>query len=470
MLESLESGTRNSGVNVGPSKGSDSKGSNSGPAEDFSSSSDGSSSDVGIVGHLSWKTVGMIEIGEIVGVGVLTMGLAFEELGYVLAIVLIGILGPVNIYMGILLSRSYQVFPSSVSYATLADLCMWPWAGYVLKFVTYIYFVFVASSYFLALSQTLEIAFWGVELCQPLWSIIAFCALIGPIQVQSFSGAQIVFWINFGLIVVAILLVLIYMFINMKDSDGRDSVYAGTPPSISWLTFFGALSKITFAYLGCFVFLEIIAEMKTPSDFPKSFRISAPVQIGLYIIVGIISYTYSGENASDSIIKLVDPETYGGLLSAAAACLCLHLMVSYFIISLTWHKQVHQYVSPSTYGKTNLKSRLIWFCISFLTLIFAYVISNGVTFFDSLVSLLGSLFGPILGFHAPIIFFFLARRKEGRPISWLEKTICAIIFIYATVLLTAGTAANIITLRDDFSDSDTQPFTCTRSSYLDSYN
>eukprot|EP00512_Aurantiochytrium_limacinum_P000737 CAMPEP_0171488380 /NCGR_PEP_ID=MMETSP0958-20121227/2171_1 /TAXON_ID=87120 /ORGANISM="Aurantiochytrium limacinum, Strain ATCCMYA-1381" /LENGTH=453 /DNA_ID=CAMNT_0012021479 /DNA_START=90 /DNA_END=1451 /DNA_ORIENTATION=+ len=452
----LESDDRK--FDVGPKQGS----SISGPADSVSSKEH--------EGNLSWRTVGMIEIGEIVGVGVLTMGLAFSELGYVLAVILIAILGPVNIYMGILLSRCYQAYPGANSYAILSDMTLYKWASGFVRAMTYIYFIFIASSYFLALTQTLEIAFWGVKLCQPIWGVIAFCALIIPVQIRSFSGAMIVFWINFGLIVVAIFLVLIYLWINIKDSPGKETVSAGPPSYMGWIEFFNALSKITFAYLGCFVFLEMMSEMGKPKDFPKTFYVSAPVQIGLYLLVGIVSYTYSGEDASDSIIKQVDPNTYGGLLSAAAACLVFHLMVSYFIMALAFQRNMHDLISPSTVNDYGWKGRSIWFGLSLITLIFAYVISNGVYFFDSLVSLLGSLFGPILGFHCPILFHYFAKKKLGESIGIVETIILWAILVYATALLTAGTAANIITLEADFADTGSVPFSCDRTSYLESWS
>lgn len=445
-------------INVGPKQES----SISGPADSVSSNDHPK--------NLSWRTVGMIEIGEIVGVGVLTMGLAFAQLGYVLAIILIGILGPVNIYMGVLLCRSYQAFPGANSYAILSDMALYMWASIFIRAITYIYFIFIAASYFLALTQTLEIAFWGVELCQPLWGVIAFGALIIPVQIRTFTGAMMVFWINFGLIMVAIFLVLIYIWINIKEAPGIDTISAGPPESMGWIDFFNALSTITFAYSGCSMFLEMMSEMKESKDFPKTFYVSAPVQVGLYLLVGIVSYTYSGTGASDSIIKEVDPNTYGGLLSAAAACLVFHLMVSYFIQALVFQRSMHDIISPSTVHDYGWKGRTIWFLLSLITLIFAYVISNGVYFFDSLVSLLGSVFGPILGFHVPIIFHYLAKKKLGEKIGILETIVLWAILIYATALLTVGTAANVISLKADFADTGTVPFSCVRESYLESFS
>lgn len=428
-------------------------------------------SDSGVEGNLNWSTVSMIQIGEIVGVGVLTMGLAFAEVGYALAIVLIGVLGFCNIYIGILIHRTAHYYPNARSYASVSeeifDNKVYEW---FVKGSTYIYMLFTVSSYFLALTQTLSIAFWGVELCDPLWGIVAFCALIIPIQVRSFTTARVIFWINFACIICAIFIVLIYLFINMKDSTGRETTYGGVPDDLTWIDFFGALSKITFAYLGCYVYFEMIAEMRNKEDFPKAFYISAPVQIGLYLLVGLVSYTFSGENASDSILKEVDPSTNGALLSTAAVFLCLHLMVSYFIIACAFHRNMHEIISPSTVEDNGIKGRLVWFAISLVTLIFSYVVSNGVYFFDSLVSLLGSIFGPILAFMVPIWFYWLAYSKNDREIPLYQKIFLIVLVIYSFVLLTAGTAANVISLLDNFSNTGTVPFQCNHESYLTSFS
>lgn len=429
-----------------------------------------SSNHGGREGNLSWRTVSMIQIGEIVGVGVLTMGLAFAEVGYALAIVLIGILGPINIYIGMLIHRTAVLYPNAHSYSSISDqLFKNKFYSWFVKAVTNIYMLFTVSSYFLALTQTLSIVFWGVGLCDALWGLVAFGALIVPIQVRSFTTARIVFWINFACIVVAIFMVLIYLFINMKDSTGRETTTGSPPEGMTWIDFFGALSKITFAYLGCYVYFEMIAEMGNAGDFPKSFYISAPVQIGLYLLVGIVSYTFSGENASDSILKEVDPSANGGLVSAAAVCLALHLLVSYFIIACAFHRNVHEIVSPSTVNDNGWRGRLVWFVISFITLIFSYVVSNGVYFFDSLVSLLGSLFGPILAFLAPMGFFWIAYKESNIEIALWEKIFLVILSIYSLTLLCAGTAANIISLMDNFVDSGAVPFQCLYESYQSTF-
>lgn len=421
-------------------------------------------------GNLKWPTVGMIEIGEIVGVGVLTMGMAYAELGYALASVLVFIMGPVSIYMGMLLSHSYQTFPHSRSYGDMADKAFpLETLKIFLKTITLIYFLFLAASYFLALTQTIAIVFWGVEFCDVIWGAIIFAILIGPVQMRTLTSARWIFWVNFACVIIAIFLVLGYLYANVKTSEDRHTATAGPPEDITWISFFGALSKITFSYVGCFVYLEMMYEMEDSTQFNKSFLISGPVQIGLYLLVGLSAYSFSGTNASDSIVKEVDPSTDGGLLSTAAVFLCLHLVESYFIMSYGFHNNVHMIISPSTHTDKGWRGRLVWFCITLFTLCFAYVISNGVTFFDSLVSLLGSLFAPILGFHAPCYFYYLSCKQRGVKIPLWEKILLWMFVVYATILLTVGTAANIISLMDDFTSTGTVPFQCNFKSYQQSF-
>lgn len=422
------------------------------------------------VGRLKWPTVGMIEIGEIIGVGVLTMGIAYAEVGYVLATILIILMGFASIYMGTLLSHTYQTFGYSRSYGDLADKAF-PYKSLKngLQAITMIYFLFLAASYFLAFTQTIAMIFYGVELCNPIWGAIVFAILIGPIQLRTLTSARWIFWVNFFCVCMAVILTLAYLYKGMSTAEYKHTATAGPPEDISWLTFFGALSKITFAYVGCFVYLEMMSEMEDSTQFNKSFYVSGPIQIGFYLLVGLSAYSFSGIYASDSILKEIDPNTDGGLLTAAAIFLCLHLIESYFIMSYGFHHSVHMLVSPSTLEDKGFKGRIVWFVITLSSLCFAYIVSNGITFFDSLVSLLGSFFAPVLGFHAPVYFYYLSCQKRGTEIPMWEKCLLGFIVFYATILLTAGTAANIINLKDDFTSTGTVPFECSFESYIQEY-
>ncbi len=52
-----------------------------------------------------------------------------------------------------------------------------------------------------------------------------------------------------------------------------------------------------FAYAGHVAFFTFIAEMKTPEDFPKALYALQIADTTLYLIVGIVVYSYTGEYA-----------------------------------------------------------------------------------------------------------------------------------------------------------------------------
>lgn len=419
------------------------------------------------VGTLSWPTVSMIQIGEIIGVGVLTMGSAFADLGFALALVLIVVLGLVAIYTGVLLSRARALFPTALSYPDMALYTTHrQYVSNITTFIVSTYIVFSMASYLLALTQTLEIAFWGVPLCQPLWSLLAACVILVPVQFRTYGDAPTwLFWVNFAWIASAVLLVLGYLIAHIVSEGVATDTSVAPPQSTTWVDFFSGLSKITFAFLGCYIFFEMMAEMKVPGDFPKTFRISGPAQIISYAVVGVVAYLFGGDNVQDSIIKEVDPSTNGALLSLAAVCLALHIATAYVIIGTVFHRTVHQIVSPSTLEDYSVKGRLIWFTITVCTLAFCFVVSNGIGFFDSLVSLLGSIFAPFLAFFYPVAFFLLAKHHAGESVHIVEKAFLGILMLYALVLLFVGTSANIIALRNSFSSTGAVPFQCNMTTY-----
>jgi len=418
---------------------------------------------------ISWVTASLIQLGDIVGVGILTMGAAFAELGFILAIFMILVLGIVNIYTGVLLTRSRRIFPSSTSYGDMAGQLWSKWAVNATEFFVYVFILFAMGSFFLALSQTLAVVFYGVASCQPLWGLLAMVMLLLICQFRTFGHASLLFWANSVFITLSLTIMVVVLFIQMPPED-KIEISIGVPPGMDWISFFTGISKLIYAFLAQFVYLEIMKSMREPKDFTKALcYIAGPTQIFLYVFVGSVAYRYAGVNATDSILKEIDPNTKGPLLATAAACLALHLLVAFLISGLVLHRRIHLTVHPSTVDERSWKGAIVWFLISFSTIIFSYLVSNSIVFFSAIVDLLGGLFGPILGFIFPIAFFFETQKKSGQRVHILETFVLYAILLVAFMILVGGTAANCIALGSEFTASQTRPFQCTFKSYASTF-
>mmetsp|Transcript_17351 Transcript_17351/g.28005 ORF Transcript_17351/g.28005 Transcript_17351/m.28005 type:complete len:486 (-) Transcript_17351:198-1655(-) len=420
---------------------------------------------------LGWKTTGMIQIGDVVGMGILTIATAFTQLGWVLAVLFLTLMCPVNVYMGVVLSKAQKIIPAAFTYEQMARFAvMKKWFTIFVEMTFFLYLILTLGGYILALTEALQMVFFESSLCAPIFGVISVGILVFPVQIRTLSELKILVWINFCLITSSVLMAAIYMAINMDAHHIKYPAVTDIFPShLTWTEFFNGISKVTFAYLGAYIYLEIMSEMQQPGDFPKAFIISAPFQYGMYIFVGSVGYLYNGEVTSDIILKEVSPVTNPGTFRAAAILLALHLVISYCIKGICLCRSIHAKISPETVNDFSRRGRIIWMALSLSILASSYIFSNAIPLFDKMSSLLGALFAPLLGYIFPPIFLLFARRRAGVATSTMEYIVIGSIVVFALILLFVGTVANVISFIDAMKAQSQVPFQCKSISYLDEY-
>ena len=91
-----------------------------------------------------------------------------------------------------------------------------------------------------------------------------------------------------------------------------------------------------------------MAEMRDPSDFPKALYAAAPLQLSLYIVVGVIGFEYDGAEVKDMVISEIDPQRNSILFRIAACTLFLHLTVGYLVKITILARHIHNAVHSSS--------------------------------------------------------------------------------------------------------------------------
>mmetsp|Transcript_18396 Transcript_18396/g.39865 ORF Transcript_18396/g.39865 Transcript_18396/m.39865 type:complete len:176 (-) Transcript_18396:96-623(-) len=101
---------------------------------------------------VSWQTVAMIQIAEVVGGGVLTMASAFAQLGWVLSVILLLFFLLANVYIGIILSKCREIFPAAVSYEEMTKYAVGKrWVVWGVNFSLWSYLVLTFGGDFLSI-------------------------------------------------------------------------------------------------------------------------------------------------------------------------------------------------------------------------------------------------------------------------------------------------------------------------------
>mmetsp|Transcript_5930 Transcript_5930/g.10310 ORF Transcript_5930/g.10310 Transcript_5930/m.10310 type:complete len:453 (+) Transcript_5930:28-1386(+) len=411
-----------------------------------------------------WLTVSKLQIGDMIGVGVLAIGSAFANLGWVLGLVFsIGFL-PLNIYLSLLMWEARNIHPKATSFPLMAKATINN-KGFTLVTLLslYLLILLIEGSYLIQLGASLSDIAYGNDICKYWWSIIVCAFLMLPmLMVRTLNSARWFLWVNCACILVTVLIVVGYILAQLSEHGKSPENVSGTdviPADMTWKTFFGGFSTLAFAYNGMIIYLEMMAEMKKPEDWPKTFTVSGPFQIILYLLVGVSAYIYLGAAANNGGGSLLDYLPKGSAISVVSnVLLFLYLSVAYLIKGNIMTRVFHNAMFPKTLNHRTRESYVHHSISATLVIVITYLIANAVPIFSQLIQITGSLLVPITGFIMPITFVWYSRKSVGIRTSNLEKVGFVLILIVFITLTIVGTLANVLSIIDTYKSSP--PFTC----------
>uniref|UniRef100_A0A7S2RHZ6 Amino acid transporter transmembrane domain-containing protein n=1 Tax=Mucochytrium quahogii TaxID=96639 RepID=A0A7S2RHZ6_9STRA len=399
-----------------------------------------------------WVIVAWLQLGATIGAGVLSIGSAFSEVGWVLGLFFLFLGCSMNVYCGMLLFWARNIVPSGIGIVEMSHQTIGKgWWTVFVSVVLHSYLLFCLGAFVLIMGTTLQEIFVDTALCSPIWSLIASICLLPLIQLRNLNSLRWLLWINLASFYGCIFIVLVIFIQRMPESTAVTHIIR---QDMTWVMFFGAMSKVSFAYMVTHVALNFMAEMEKVSEFPKAFLLSTPLQLGTYLFIGVVAYLYLGDNASDLITEYIKGS--GGWSIAAAAFLLVHMMISFLIQGNVLSRALHQRVCKRTINCRKFEGKFHWFLCTFTVVAGCYLIANAVPIFDQLISLIGSLQSPFLSYVFPISVYYYA--KQGN-ISFLEKCLFAFILTYAGVLFFVGTAASFVAISETITNAG-KPFAC----------
>jgi amino acid permease len=397
--------------------------------------------------HANWLTAGQLMVADIVGVGVLSLPSAMAQLGWIMGPIFIILFFPLNYYTGILLWRVRLLRRDAITYMDMGRAMSGDGLAKFAAVVVYLHIWLTLGDYLLVLGESLELLFYDVDLCKREFIFIGAVCVLPLCQLRSLNDTKWLCWLNMFTITATIATALGYLIWLGTDQTllpGGET--ESVPASLTIWTFSTAFSKIAFAYAGQFLYLEIMAEMSEPQDFPKSFILAGPYQVGMYLISACVGYAYKGQNAQGLMVNFIPRN---GWLRLAAAFLFIHMIVTYLIKASVLSRALHRAVSPKHVNDKNFRGKLEWFLSTVTVMISCILIANTIPFFDPLTGLIGASFVPIACWNLPIIFYYLSIPRH--EIAGWEKPLLVFIFILGIVLTISGTYSNMKDIVDSWS-------------------
>ncbi|KAL2800252.1 transmembrane amino acid transporter protein-domain-containing protein [Aspergillus keveii] len=364
---------------------------------------------------LTWWQCAILMVAETISLGVLALPAAIGNLGLVPALCILLGLGAVATYTGYVVGQLKWKYPHISSAADAGQLIMGRFGRELLFWSNMMYLVFIMASHLLTFTvamntitkhATCSIVFGVVGL------IVSFLLAI-PRTLERMTWLS---FISFTSIIAAVLITMIAVGIQ------------NTPPPITatnetnLVSGFTAAANIVFSFSSHNTFFTIISELREPRDFPKSLALLQSVDMTIYVVAAVVIYCYTGRDVPSPALgaagPLISRISYGIALPTTA---CMH--------------------------KRDVVAVGSWLAIAFGVWVVAWIIASSIPVFNSLLSLIVSLFASWFSFGLPGIFWlwmnkgqwFSSPRKIG--LTFLNVfCICIGIILCGLGLYTSGKA------------------------------
>lgn len=236
------------------------------------------------------------------------------------------------------------------------------------------------------------------------------------------------------------------------------------------------VSTMVYAYAGATVFVEIMAEMKEPRDFRKSFLFGMALIITLYLCFGLGVYAEQGPYAGNPANQGLVVKSWQDTLNIITV---LALFVSGSIYMSVGMKVFYAQILVDLFHCAPLPTRQgmfnwVWVSIGFWWS--AFVLAESIPQFSAFSGIVSALVMIHFSFTLPPFMNLMHQLKEDNKLAdgsdgkisfmvhithnWPRKLLDTLIVLCSLCLCGMGTWGSILTLLSAISDGSTSVFGC----------
>ncbi|KAJ9487893.1 hypothetical protein VN97_g5409 [Penicillium thymicola] len=378
---------------------------------------------------LQWWQCGMIMIAETISLGILSLPSAMAVLGLVPAVILIVGLGILSTYTGYVIGQFKLRYPQVHSMGDAGEVMFHPMglARFGREFLgtaQLLFLIFVMGSHILTFSVMMDtITDHGT--CSIVFGIVGLIVSFIFALPRTLRKVSWFSFASFASIIGALLITIIAIAIQ-RPGDGK--IDATTTVSLS--KGFLAVTNIVFAYAGHVAFFGFISEMETPTDYPKTLYLLQITDTSMYVIAAVVIYIYGGEDVASPALGSTKPITaklaYGIAIPTIVVSGVIngHVAAKYIYVRLfrgTDHMKKRTFFSIGT-----------WIGITFVLWVIAWIISEAIPVFNTLLSLITSLFASWFTYGLSGIFWLFLNRGQYVA-SWKKMALAAINLVIVAI-------------------------------------
>jgi len=410
-----------------------------------------------------WFGTAFLLLTDVIGTGVLGLPRAFKLLGWIPGILSMMFFCFLGQYTGKLLCKLVCAYPESGTVGMLAENLYNKTGAVACYLFLYVYIFFVLGEYLLVSGKAVQGMFYSDPICIETATFYVVCVLLPLNQVRTLHSVALLSIISIVTVLIVLAMCLFYL-IKGGIVEGSQTEWVAAK---SFWDVFSGFSTIVFAYAGHTIYIEMMYEMHTPGDFAKTINLTYPFMVFIYILTACIGYYHEGNLAKGYLVDIIP---IGINKAIASAFMFVHINISYVLNSQVLSRAIHRRISFNTVNALGwdtkrqrsscVKGQVIWFIITSSLMGAAFITANSISFFESFVDLLGSLFGPWFMFGAPSTMYIIFTRRKGQ----FTKDIMAMTFfciLCCLLLMFLGTISTIIDMVKLW-DTYAPPWSCLR--------
>lgn len=406
-----------------------------------------------------WKAAALM-LAETVSLGILSIPSAFASLGMVAGVILVLFLGALATMSGYVIGNFKLRYPHVHNMADAGYILAGPIGREVLGAAQVIFMVFICGSHVLTGLIAFDTITSGAS-CSVVWAAVSAVICMVLTIPRTLNGISYLSVASFISIMAAVIITMVG--VGVIGHQGSIAVSA----NLSFARGFLAVTDIIFAYAGHVAFFTFIAEMKEPRDFPKALYALQIADTTLYLVIGVVVYSFTGPNALSPALGNTGPllrkVAYGIAMPTImiAGVINGHVCAKLMFVRIfrrnggahSIHMTSHSFVGWAT-----------WIGICFGIWVFAFIIAEVIPFFNDLLGVISALFASWFTYGISGLFWFHLTPKEKRWSNWWQKSktlFWGFIVGSGFFIMIAGLYSSIWSIIDGYqSGAFPAPFSC----------
>ncbi|RIB05080.1 transmembrane amino acid transporter protein [Gigaspora rosea] len=375
----------------------------------------------------------------LMGVGTLSLPLAFKHAGWIIGISLLFFCMGVTNYTARLIIKCLNYKEKIYTYPDIATIAFGNFAKIIILILFSLELIAIAISLVILIGDSLQILFPDISLISLkiiAWMILVPLTLIDIKYLSYFSLLGIVS---------AIILVFVVIIDGITRNEQPGSLFNPMKTEL-WPTDWNSLpfsfGLIIAGFAGHSVFPSIYLDMQTPDKYQKAISISYSFSTVVYLLIAVCGYLMFGNMTKPEItqnimstpdhLKLLNQFIVWLVAINPFTKIVLELQPVYFYLEI-------QYQSSSC----NLWTRLRNDCFLFIRFLSRMLVTTVVVFFaikypqfDRAIELLGSFLFYTISTIIPCMFYL---KLYSNNLRWWEWLVNLLIILVCTALAFLGT-------------------------------